>query len=160
MIDLRHLGHVGGIDAVGVPGVEEGRQFSVPMRIVMADEITGTEQIAVVSRILVAEGGVVRPDVVPGFADGVERRGAASPVGTVCTAEVYPEVERCIGYRGFVVGGLEVGLGKYGGGTAVRAENLDFDVLHGRMLHLETDVEDVVGGGEGRAWGELGEGDV
>ena len=129
------------------------------MRVVVADEVVGTEQIAAVGGVLVAIGGVVRPDIVPRFAHRVEGGVAAPAVRTVGTAEVDSEKMRRRGESAVVVGGLEVGVGQNSAGASVGAENLDLDVLDGGVLHLEPHVEDVVGGSEGRARGELREGD-
>ena len=59
VIDLRHLGNVGGINAVGVRGVEKRRQLGVPMGVVVPVEVAGTEQVPIVRGILVTQGVVV-----------------------------------------------------------------------------------------------------
>ena len=67
MIDLRHIGNIAGIDAVG------GGASRIPVRVVLGVDVAGLEAVAIRGgRILVAQCGVVGPDIVPWFPDWVE----------------------------------------------------------------------------------------
>ena len=141
VINLRHGGHIGGIHAVGVGVVAKKVEIAVvPMPVVMTVDVGGVEETTVGGGILVAERGVVRPDVIPWVAHRVQRRIATSSIGTVSTAQVDPE-QKVVPVPSIV----EIGVGEDGAGTAVGTENVNLKVFNGRMFHLDAYIEDVVG---------------
>ena len=128
----------------------------IPVRIVMAVEVAGVINHSVSGGIAVTERAVVRPDVVPWFAHGVEGWAAGTAVGPVGTAEVdahHPVIVTAVNCD------VVIGVGQDGAGTAVGTDKVDLQVFNGRMFHFDAHVEDVVVGSQHCAAWEIGESD-
>ena len=127
----------------------------VPMWVVMAVEVAGIEAAAVAGRILIPQCAIVGPDIVPGFAHGIQTGVAGNHIRTVGTAHIDSEVLRYVPNVGF-----KVRVGKNVAGSPVGTVNVDFQIFDGGMFHFDAQIEDVVGVGDGRARGKFCEGDV
>ena len=142
VIDLRHIGHVGGVDDVGV---HSKTIAVVPVGVGCHVHVLGLETVAI-GRVcvLVAQRCVVGPDVVPGYAHRVLRGVAGGNLlQAVGKSEVGAEVV------GHAAPAVVLVVGHDAHGTAVGAVELDADILNGGVLDLEAHIQDVVGGGDG-----------